>query len=138
MQLTLRYMTKLDRAINNEKELKELDKFYQLHNISALDLFNILVEVRVHSQNIPVPPSSIHNYASLIHKISLLQYYKLYVTGIQTLCQGKKRCLNGKKDSYFSILIIRKDIAAMFCAIGWYKYTKMCERDTRLLTTRLK
>jgi hypothetical protein len=47
MQLTLRYMTKLDRAINNEKELKELEKFYQLHNISALDLFNILVEVRV-------------------------------------------------------------------------------------------
>jgi hypothetical protein len=133
-------MTKLDRAINNEKELKELEKFYQLHNISALDLFNILVEVRVHSQNIPVPPSSKHNYASLIHKISLLlQYYKLYVTGIQTLCQGeKKRCLNRKKDSYFSILIIRKDIAAMFCAIDWYKYTKMCERDTRFLTTRLK
>lgn len=98
MQLTLRYMTKLDRAINNEKELKELEKFYQLHNISALDLFNILVEVRVHSQNIPVPPSSTHNYASLIHKISLLlQYYKLYVTGIQTLCQGKKKMSQSEK-----------------------------------------
>jgi len=42
MQLTLRYMTKLDRAINNEKELKELDEFYKSRNISALDLFKIL------------------------------------------------------------------------------------------------
>ncbi len=65
-------MTKLDRAINNEKELKELEKFYQLHNISALDLFKILVEVRVHSQNTPVPLSSTHNHASLLHKTSML------------------------------------------------------------------
>ncbi len=45
MQLTLRYMTKLDRAINNEKELKELDEFYKSRNISALDLFKILETV---------------------------------------------------------------------------------------------
>jgi len=45
MQLTLRYMTKLDRAIDNEKELKELDEFYKSRNISALDLFKILEEV---------------------------------------------------------------------------------------------
>ncbi|XP_046452018.1 pickpocket protein 28-like [Daphnia pulex] len=42
MQLTLRYMTKLDRAINNERELKELNEFYKSRNISALDLFKIL------------------------------------------------------------------------------------------------
>ena len=38
-------MTKLDRAIDNEKELKELDQFYKSRNISALDLFKILEEV---------------------------------------------------------------------------------------------
>jgi len=85
-------MTKLDRAINNEKELKELEHFYQLHNISALDLFKILVEVRVHNQNIP--RFSTHNYASPLNKTSLLQCH--YVTGIQiTPCQGKNK--------YFSI-----------------------------------
>ena len=45
MQLTLRYMTKLDRAIDNEKELKELYQFYKSQNISALELFKILEEV---------------------------------------------------------------------------------------------
>jgi hypothetical protein len=49
MQLTLRYMTKLDRAIDNEKELKELDQFYESQNITAIDLFNILVKVSVYS-----------------------------------------------------------------------------------------
>jgi hypothetical protein len=52
MQLTLRYMTKLDRAIDNEKELKELDQFYESQNITAIDLFNILVKVSVYSINI--------------------------------------------------------------------------------------
>lgn len=45
MQSTLRYMTKLDRAINNERPLKELNQFYKSRNISALDLFKILEEV---------------------------------------------------------------------------------------------
>lgn len=44
MQSTLRYMTKLDRAINNERPLKELNQFYKSRNISALDLFKILEE----------------------------------------------------------------------------------------------
>jgi hypothetical protein len=47
MQLTLRYMTKLDRAINNERELKELNEFYKSRNISALELFKILEMVSV-------------------------------------------------------------------------------------------
>jgi hypothetical protein len=47
MQLTLRYMTKLDRAINNERELKELNEFYKSRNISALELFKILEMVGV-------------------------------------------------------------------------------------------
>ena len=47
MQLTLRYMTKLDRAIHNEKELKKLDQFYESQNITAIDLLNILVKVSV-------------------------------------------------------------------------------------------
>jgi hypothetical protein len=38
-------MTKLDRAIDNEKELKELYQFYKSQNISALELFKILEEV---------------------------------------------------------------------------------------------
>jgi hypothetical protein len=42
-------MTKLDRAIDNEKELKELDQFYESQNITAIDLFNILVKVSVYS-----------------------------------------------------------------------------------------
>ncbi|XP_057370231.1 pickpocket protein 28-like [Daphnia carinata] len=42
LQSTLRYMTKLDRAINNEEELLRLSRYYEARNISALDLFRIL------------------------------------------------------------------------------------------------
>uniref|UniRef100_A0A0P5S1Q7 Sodium channel protein Nach n=1 Tax=Daphnia magna TaxID=35525 RepID=A0A0P5S1Q7_9CRUS len=42
LQSTLRYMTKLDRAINNEEELLRLGSYYEARNISALDLFRIL------------------------------------------------------------------------------------------------
>ncbi len=45
MQSTLRYMTKLDRAINNKKELRALNRLYQSANISANDLFQILKNV---------------------------------------------------------------------------------------------
>lgn len=45
MQKTLRYMTKLDRAINNEDELNALNQFYQTSDITATDLFNVLKEV---------------------------------------------------------------------------------------------
>lgn len=38
-------MTKLDRAIDNEKPLEQLNEFYKSQNISALDLFKILEEV---------------------------------------------------------------------------------------------
>lgn len=55
LQSTLRYMTKLDRAINNEKELDELNEFYQSHNISALDLFYILEEVNNNFDSLPLP-----------------------------------------------------------------------------------
>ncbi|KAI9552640.1 putative amiloride-sensitive sodium channel [Daphnia sinensis] len=44
MQETLRYMTKLDRAITNEKELEYLNGYYEALNISSLDLFEILRE----------------------------------------------------------------------------------------------
>jgi len=46
MQKTLRYMTKLDRAINNQEDLKSLNQFYRTVNISAKDLFQILKNVR--------------------------------------------------------------------------------------------
>ncbi|XP_046649315.1 pickpocket protein 28-like isoform X2 [Daphnia pulicaria] len=42
MQQTLRYMTKLDRAIKNEKELENLSEFYRTQNISSADLFDVL------------------------------------------------------------------------------------------------
>lgn len=45
LQSTLRYMTKLDRAINNEEELLRLGSYYEARNISALDLFRILKKV---------------------------------------------------------------------------------------------
>jgi len=45
MQNTLRYMTKLDRAINNENKLSELDTLYNSYNITPADLFNILNRV---------------------------------------------------------------------------------------------
>lgn len=45
MQSTLRYMTKLDRAITNEDELEELSQFFESQGISALDLFKILKKV---------------------------------------------------------------------------------------------
>jgi hypothetical protein len=63
-------MTKLDRAIDNEKELKELDRFYESQNISALDLFNILVEVNDHSKH----TSFTHYYARSLHKTPVLQH----------------------------------------------------------------
>lgn len=50
MQKTLRYMTKLDRAIQNEKELEKLNEFYHSYNISATDLFAVLKEViKIHA-----------------------------------------------------------------------------------------
>ena len=45
MQKTLRYMTKLDRAINNQEELRKLDAIYQSHNITPIDLVQILKQV---------------------------------------------------------------------------------------------
>lgn len=45
LQQTLRYMTKLDRAINMEKELEDLSSKYKSLNISALDLFELLENV---------------------------------------------------------------------------------------------
>ena len=39
-------MTKLDRAINKEKELQDLSKFYRSMNISSGDLFGVLKKVR--------------------------------------------------------------------------------------------
>lgn len=41
-QQTLRFMTKLDRAIDNGERLKELSEFYASQNISSLDLFHLL------------------------------------------------------------------------------------------------
>jgi len=48
MQQTLRYMTKLDRAIKNEKELENLSEFYRALNISSADLFDVLKKVSKH------------------------------------------------------------------------------------------
>ncbi len=45
LQTTLKYMTNLDRAVNNEQELKELSELYQMNNITALDLFRLLKRV---------------------------------------------------------------------------------------------
>lgn len=45
MQQTLRYMTKLDRAINKQKDLISLGEFYRSINISSADLFDILKKV---------------------------------------------------------------------------------------------
>ncbi len=45
LQTTLRYMTKLDRAFNNEEELLKLSRYYEARNITALDLFKILKRV---------------------------------------------------------------------------------------------
>ncbi|XP_046649312.1 pickpocket protein 28-like [Daphnia pulicaria] len=42
LQTTLRYMTKLDRAFNNEEELLKLSRYYEALNITALDLFKVL------------------------------------------------------------------------------------------------
>lgn len=46
LQSTLRFLTKLDRAIDQDEELEELNEFYNELNISALDLFNILEKVK--------------------------------------------------------------------------------------------
>ena len=54
LQSTLSYMTKLDRAINNEIELRELSAFYAEHNISSIDLFNILKTVIKESTQIQI------------------------------------------------------------------------------------
>lgn len=45
MQKTLRYMTKLDRAIQNEKELDNLSGYYKSLNITSTDLFDVLKKV---------------------------------------------------------------------------------------------
>jgi hypothetical protein len=45
LQTTLRYMTKLDRAFNNEEELLKLSLYYEALNITALDLFKVLKRV---------------------------------------------------------------------------------------------
>lgn len=39
------YMTKLDRAIDRERELKSLSRFYQEANITSKDLFQVLQDV---------------------------------------------------------------------------------------------
>ena len=41
----MNYMTKLDRAIGSEKELQELNFFYESLNVTPIDLFNILEKV---------------------------------------------------------------------------------------------
>ena len=38
-------MTKLDRAIKNEKDLEELSHFYKSENLTATDLFELLKKV---------------------------------------------------------------------------------------------
>ena len=45
MQDTLRYMTKLDRAINAQEELQRLSQFYKTANITPNDLFEVLKRV---------------------------------------------------------------------------------------------
>ena len=50
MQQTLSYMTKLDRAIDNQRELLQLSKFYHSINVSPTDLFGVLKQV-VYSKN---------------------------------------------------------------------------------------
>lgn len=45
MQQTLRYMTKLDRAIDKEKELAGLGEYYRSLNITSADLFDVLKKV---------------------------------------------------------------------------------------------
>lgn len=45
MQETLRYMTKLDRAILAEQQLQQLSQFFRSENISPMDLFMLLREV---------------------------------------------------------------------------------------------
>lgn len=47
MQRTLRYMTKLDRAIQREEDLAELSAFYKELNVSPMDLFNLLKKVNL-------------------------------------------------------------------------------------------
>ena len=46
MQDTLRYMTKLDRAINAQDELQRLSQFYKMANVTPNDLFEVLKRVR--------------------------------------------------------------------------------------------
>lgn len=45
MQDTLRYMTKLDRAIGAKGELQRLSQFYKTANITPSDLFEVLKQV---------------------------------------------------------------------------------------------
>ena len=67
MQSTLRYMTKLDRAINNKEQLESLHKLYKSINISANDLFQILKTViRYFYQDVLSEPNLIkYNYTAL-------------------------------------------------------------------------
>ena len=51
MQETLRFMTKLDRAILQEEQLQQLSQFYRSENISPMDLFKLLRDVSWHSFN---------------------------------------------------------------------------------------
>lgn len=45
-------MTKLDRAITNESNLKMLDEFYLARNITASDLLKVMEEVHIKAYNI--------------------------------------------------------------------------------------
>lgn len=38
-------MTKLDRAINNDKQLNDLSQYYSARNITPVDLFRLLDKV---------------------------------------------------------------------------------------------
>ena len=63
-QQTLRFMTKLDRAIDNGERLKELSEFYASQNISSLDLFHLLKLVG--------DCTFFSNFCSCIHLIYLM------------------------------------------------------------------
>jgi hypothetical protein len=45
MQQALRYMTKWDRAIDNESDLLKLSEIFNTTNISKMDLFTLLKTV---------------------------------------------------------------------------------------------
>lgn len=51
MQRTLRYMTKLDRAIENDHDLAHLSGLFRSINVTSKDLFDLFKRVSVSSQS---------------------------------------------------------------------------------------